>query len=169
MNAAAITARRARALSQALSLFGVRADQKPARTKLAVALVALAVAVETTPVPAGGPGVFTLVRPELAAALAPFGEESGVPGPVLTYVIEPVTGLGPVLPALSPLSEQHARLEAHLTARIAAVYDQLATSDPQKLALMFSHLLHMHRAFLVLEEAVALDRLQAAGKAAPAA
>ncbi|MFJ4429305.1 hypothetical protein [Streptomyces bobili] len=84
-------------------------------------------------------------------------------------MIEPVTGLGPVLPALSPLSEEHARLEAHVKARIAAVYDQLASSDPEILALMFGHLLNLHRAFIVLEQAVGLDKLQAAGKAALAA
>lgn len=155
--AVATTARRARGLSAALADFRVTPEQEPVREQLAGALVALACALDTVGVPTGEEArVFHLVRAELSAALTPFGAASGVPASVLTYVLEPFIGR-PELPELNPVSDLHAHQERDIKARVAAVRRHLDSEVEEIVRVTFGHLLFLHRKFLHLGEAVALD------------
>lgn len=159
MNAAmTLTARRARALAGALSASTALPEQRDARTALVNSLRTIALALTVLPEPpADGPAYPAAVRDELDRAIGLLGPATGVPAHVMTYVIEPLTGRAPELPALDARSPQLAGQEQRVKDRIAVVLTHLNSQHESIMRACFLSLIGLHRQFLDIGTAVAID------------
>lgn len=161
MNGLATAARRARALAGALTAITVIPEQRDARNALVVSLRTVALALAALPAPpADGPMYPPAVCDELDRAISLLGPISGVPAHVMTYVIEPLTGRAPELPALESSSPGLALQELRIKDRIAVVRRLLDSDHESILRAAFLSLVAIHRQFLDLGAAVALDEWQ---------
>lgn len=158
MNALASTARRARALAGALTAITVIPEQREARSALVQSLRTVALALTVLPEPpADGAKYPAAVRDELDRAIRLLGPSSGVPAHVMTYVIEPLFGPAPDLPDLGAARPGLLLQETRIKDRMAVVRRHLDSEHESILRASFLSLVGLHRQFLDLGAAVAVD------------
>lgn len=162
MNAVATVARRARALAGALTASTVLPEQRDARARLVTSLRTVALALAVLPgQPADGPAYPADVREELDRAICLLGPVSGLPAHVMTYVIEPLSGRAPELPDLDAGTPGLALQERRVKDRIAVAYNLLDSDHESIVRAAFLALISLHRQFLDIGTAVAVDNRRA--------